>query len=96
MGTPGCVVGSRVDHVVGPDHERHIGELELGIDLIHLFQLLVGNVGLGEQDVHVPGHPAGDRVDRVLDLDATFLQLVGQLPGGMLRLRDRPGRPRER
>ena len=48
-----------------------------------------GHVGFGEQHVHVAGHAAGDRVDRVLDLDAFLLELVGQLADRVLRLRDR-------
>src|SRR5207237_6673851 len=35
------------------------------------------------------GHPARDRVDRVLDLDAALLQLVGELPHGVLTLSNR-------
>ena len=35
-------------------------------------QLRVGHVGLGQQHVHVAGHPAGDRVDGVADVDAAL------------------------
>ena len=52
---------------------------ELRVDLVHLLELLVRHVRLGEQHVHVPGHPAGDRVDAVDDLDAALGQQVGQL-----------------
>ena len=43
---------------------------ELGVGVVHLLELVVGHVGLGQQDVHVPGHPPGDGVDRVGHLDA--------------------------
>ena len=51
---PGC-------DVVRADHERDVGLLELGVDLVHLVELVVRDVRLGEQHVHVAGHPAGDR-----------------------------------
>ncbi len=75
----GVRVRGRVRHVVGADHERHVGAAELRVDVVHLLELVVRHVGLGEQDVHVAGHAAGDRVDRVLDLDAALLELVGEL-----------------
>ena len=34
------------------------------------------------------GHAAGDGVDRVLDVDAAFLEHVGELTDVVLRLRD--------
>ena len=52
-------------------------------------QLLVGHLGLGEQHVHVAGHPAGDRVDRVVDLGAARDQQVDQLAQRVLGLGDR-------
>ena len=52
-------------------------------------QLLVGHLGLGEQHVHVAGHPAGDRVDRVVDLDAALAEHVDELAQRVLRLGDR-------
>jgi len=87
----GCrgVVGGRVHDVIGPHHQRDVGGLELVVDLVHLFELLIRDVRLRQQDVHVARHPTGDRVDRVLDLDAALLQLVGQLPHRMLALGDR-------
>ena len=48
-----------------------------------------GHVGLGEQHVHVAGHPPGDRVDRELDLDALGLERPLELADRVLGLRDR-------
>ena len=79
----------RVHHVVGADHQHHVGALELGIDLLEIEELLVRHVGLGEQHVHVAGHPTGDRVDRVLHVDAALGEHVGQLARGVLGLRHR-------
>ncbi len=45
------------------------------------------DLGLGEQDVHVTGHPSGDRVDRVLDLDALVLEQRRHLLDRVLCLR---------
>ena len=47
-----------------------VGLRELGVDVLELEHLVVGHVGFGQQHVHVAGHAAGDRMDRVLDLDA--------------------------
>ena len=77
------------DDVVGADHERDVGLRELGVDLVHLLELVVRDVRLGEQDVHVAGHAAGDRVDRVGDVDALLLEQLGELADVVLRLRDR-------
>ena len=85
----GVVLGGRVGDVVGADHHRDVGLRHLGVDLVHLLELLVGDVGLGEQDVHVAGHPARDRVDRVVDVDAALLELVGELLDRVLGLGDR-------
>ncbi len=80
------VPGGRVDHVVGPDDQRDVGLGHLGIDLVHLDQLVVGNLGLGQQHVHVPGHAAGHRVDGELHVDAFFGQRVVQLAHAVLGL----------
>ena len=61
---------------------------ELAVDLVHLLELVVGHVGLGQQHVHVARHAPGDRVDRVLDLDAALLELLGHLAHRVLGLGD--------
>ena len=53
------------------------------------YERRVRHVGLGQQDVHVAGHPSGDRMDRVLHLDAALLELIGEFAHAVLRLRDR-------
>ena len=62
--------GGGVDHVVGADDQHHVGVLELAVDLVHLDQLLVGHLRLGEQHVHVAGHAPRNGVNRVLDGNA--------------------------
>ena len=62
----------------------HLGEG--GIDRVHLLELLVGHVGFGEQDVHVPGHSAGDGMDRVFDIDAARFEQIRQVADRVLGL----------
>ena len=78
-----------VRHVVGADDQRDVGARELAVDVVHLLELVVRDVGLGEQDVHVAGHAPRDRVDRVQDLDAAALELGGEVGDRALGLRDR-------
>ena len=56
--------------------------------MLHLDELVVGHVGLGQQHVHVAGHAARDRMNGELHVHAALAKLVGQLPHLMLRLRD--------
>ena len=79
----------RVRDVVGADDQRDVSSGELRVDVLHLLELRIGHVRLREQHVHVPRHPAGDRVDRVLHVDAALLEQLGQLADGVLGLGDR-------
>ena len=79
-------LGRRVDRVVGADHEGDVGGRHLGVGLVHLLELVVGHVGLGQEHVHVPGHAAGHRVDGEEGLDAARGEGVGQLAHGVLGL----------
>ena len=79
-------LGGGVGHVVGSDHEGHVGLTEVAVDLLQLQHLVIRHVGLGQQDVHVAGHAAGDGMDGVADIDALVLQQVGHLAQRMLRL----------
>ena len=83
------VARRRVGHVVGADHVGDVGLRELRVDVLKLEHLVVGDVGFGQEHVHVPRHAAGDRVDGVFHLHALRLQLVGHLAQRVLRLRHR-------
>ncbi len=48
---------------------------------------MVGGVGFGEQDVHLPGHPPGDRVDAVADLYPVLGEGRGEFDDFVLGLR---------
>src|SRR5947209_12925256 len=68
-----------VDDVVGADDETDVGLRHIGIDVVHLDERLVRDLGLGEEHVHVPGHAPCHRMDRELDVDALPGQLFVQL-----------------
>ena len=61
---------------------------EFVVDVVHFLHRVVVDVGLGQQHVHVPGHPPGHRVDRVLHRDALVLEQAGQVLDGVLGLGD--------
>ncbi len=66
MGLPVRGPGSTsrgVHDIVGPHHQCHIGLGEGGADLIERLHPLIGDVGLGQKDVHVARHPASHRMD---------------------------------
>ena len=85
----GVVHGRRVDRVVGADDEHDIGVRQVVVDLVHLEHDVVGHLGLGEQDVHVPRETTGDRVDPEADIHAAVAQPTRELGHGILRLRRR-------
>jgi len=83
------VLGGWISDVVGADHKRNVGLRKFGIDVLKLEHLIIGHVGFRQQHVHVAWHAAGDRVDRVLHLDAFLLQHVGHFAQRVLGLRHR-------
>src|SRR3546814_10897694 len=72
------VLGGRVDHVVGAQHQHDVGLRELAVDVVHLEDLVVGNFGFGQQDVHMARHAARHGVDGVFDGDAFFSEFFSQ------------------
>ena len=87
MGLFGIVARVGVHHVVGADDDGDVGVRDVGIDLLQFVELRVGNVGFGEQHVHVAGHAAGDGMDGVLHGDAALFEHFGQFAHDVLRLR---------
>src|SRR5690242_17957433 len=82
------VARGRINDIVGADDQHDIGLRKLTIHLVHLQQLIVRNVRLGEQHVHVTGHAASDRVNRVLHVHAALLEISRQLAYCVLRFSD--------
>ncbi|SVM39198.1 Uncharacterised protein [Klebsiella pneumoniae] len=68
----------RIDDVVRPDHQRDVGIHEVGVDVFHVVDDVVGHTGLGEQHVHMPGHAARDRMDGELDVHAGRLKQLDE------------------
>src|ERR1035438_1960327 len=64
------VAGGRIGDVVGADDEGNIGLRKVAVDLVHFDEAVVGDVGFGEQDIHVAGHASGDRMDGEANVDA--------------------------
>src|SRR3546814_8002807 len=72
-------LGGGVGDVVGADDEGHVGIGEAAVDVFQLENIVIGHVGLGQQNVHVPRHAAGHGVDGVGDRHALFFQAFGHL-----------------
>src|SRR5216683_1886522 len=81
-------IGARggIGDIVCTDHQGHIGLRKIAVDFVHVQQLVVGNVGFREQDIHVSGHATGDRMDSKLYVHAALGEGVVQLAHLMLRL----------
>ncbi len=63
---------SRVDHVVGPDDECDVRLRHVVVNVIHLDQLVVWDLRLRQQNVHVAGHAAGHGMNREAHIDAAL------------------------
>src|SRR5260370_725664 len=74
-------IGARggIGDVVGADDQRDVGLRHVAVDGVHVQQLVVGDVGFGEQHVHVPGHATGDGVNAEGDVHAALGERVEQL-----------------
>src|SRR5713101_4378763 len=83
------VLCGRVRHVVRTDNQGNVCFWEVRVDLFHRVQLVVGYVRLGEQNVHVARHAAGDRVNGVFHIYAARGQQLCQLTDAVLSLCDR-------
>src|SRR5262249_46498049 len=79
---------SRIGDVVGANDEGDIGLREVTVDFVHVEKAIVGNVGFREQDVHVPGHATGDRMNRKLHVHAALGERIVEFAHFVLRLRD--------
>ena len=86
MGLVGSLRAAGIHHIVGPDNQGDVGFPESIVDLIHLVEPVIGDVGFSEKDVHVTWHPAGHRMDRIADLAAVLLDQLGEFTDLVLRL----------
>ena len=70
IGLLGLARASGLDDVVCSDHQADVRLTKARVDHIHFFELVVVDVRLGEQHVHVPGHSTRHWMDGILNLDA--------------------------
>ncbi len=61
---------------------------KIRVDIFQFEDFIIRHLRFGEQDVHVPRHPARDGVDGVFHFNAFFLQLVAHLFESVLGLGD--------
>ena len=64
----------RIDHIICTDDKGDIAVLEIAVDRFHLIELLVRNVRLAQQYIHVPGHSPRHRVNGKAHLRAAGFQ----------------------
>ena len=83
------LAGCRIEDIIRSDHDHEVGRLEVVIDPLHLEEVIVGHIRLGEEDIHVTRHTPGDGVDGKANLCAIAAKRVGELLHLMLRLRER-------
>ena len=76
---------------VGADDDADIDGVHDGIDDVHLEQFIVGNVGFGEEDVHVARHAPGDGMNGEPDIGAVMFEQLGEFTHGVLGLGKRHG-----
>ena len=68
------------------NHQRDVGLRKLPVDVVHLDQAVVGNIGFGQQHVHVARHAAGHGMDGEAHVHAALAQRVKKFPYLVLRL----------
>src|SRR5580704_19292143 len=59
------LVGARgwIGNIVGSDHQRDVRLGKVAVDVIHLDELVVRDVSLSQEHVHVTGHTSGHRMN---------------------------------
>ena len=89
IGLAGSSRARRIYDVVCADDEDDIGFGKAFVDLFHLENDVVWNVGFGEQDVHMSGQASGDRMNGEAHVNIFFAQNFHDFGERMLCLRDR-------
>ena len=77
-----------IENVVGSYYDCGVRGFEFGIDIVHFVQILVFDVGLAQQYVHMAGHTTRNGMNCVFDFRAARNQFIRKLFYEMLRLRD--------
>src|SRR6267143_4612996 len=79
-----CGIGD----IVGTDDESDVGLRHIAVDVVHFEQPVIGDIGFGEQHVHVAGHASGDWMNAEADIDAALAESVEEFANFVLGLRD--------
>ena len=73
------IASSRVQYVVGPDYDSGIYLGKVVVDSLHLKEIVVGNIRLGKEHVHMTRHTTGHGMDGKANLCAPFAKSIGKL-----------------
>ena len=68
-----------VQYVVSPDYNSGIYLGKVVVDSLHLKEIIVGNIRLGKEYVHMPRHTTGHRMDGKANLCAPLAESIGKL-----------------
>ena len=83
------LTGGRIEDIIGSDHDHEVGVLKVVIDPLHLEEVIVRHIRLGEEDIHMARHTTGDGMDGKANFGAIAAKRVSELLHLMLRLRER-------
>src|SRR6266446_9949115 len=78
--------GGGVSNVVGANHEGNVGLRKVAVDLFHLNQAVVGNIGFGQQHIHVARHASGNGVNGETHVHAVLAQSIVEFADFVLSL----------
>ena len=75
-----------VYNIVCANHDHYIGVVHFVVCIFHFLKFVVGDISFGQQDIHVPGHTSGNRMDTVFQFHSFTGKQVFQFMAKMLRL----------
>ena len=73
------ITSSRVQYVVSPDYDSGIYLGKVVVDSLHLKEIIVGNICLGKEYVHMTRHTSCHRMDGKANLCAPLAESIGKL-----------------
>ena len=78
----GCtlsIASCGIQYVVSPDYDSGIYLGKVVVDSLHLKEIVVGNIRLGKEYVHMTRHTTGHRMDGKANLCAPLAESIGKL-----------------
>ena len=73
------ITSGRIQYVVCPDYDSGIHLGKIIVDSLHLKEIVVGNIRLGKEYVHMTRHTTGHGVDGKANLCAPFAKSIGKM-----------------